>query len=166
MTPSRVWLLTGFFALGSVAAAAEPKWISLFDGKSLKGWKPLDGRAKFEVRDGTIVGIITEGVRLNSFIVTEDDSFTDFIFEAEFRCDVGINSGVQFRSSPPDEKVKRVYGYQYEIDPTPRALSAGLQEAGRRAWLTPTANKGEPRDSWVKAHGDIFKPGAGTCAPG
>lgn len=167
MTPARALLLTCFLAFGSAAAlGAEPKWISLFDGKSLKGWKPLDGRAKFEVRDGTIVGIITEGVRQNSFLVTEDDSFTDFIFEAEFRCDAGINSGVQFRSSPPDEKVKRVYGYQYEIDPTPRALTGGVQEEGgygRRGpdnWLAPDKSSGPDLEAWQKKHGDPLKVGA------
>ncbi|MEY4940720.1 MAG: hypothetical protein RIQ93_2455 [Verrucomicrobiota bacterium] len=152
-------------ALVSVAlAAAEPKWISLFDGKTLQGWKQLDGQAKFEVREGTIVGIVTESARQNSFLVTEDDSFVDFIFEAEFRCDLGINSGVQFRSRPADEKVKRVYGYQYEIDPTPRALTGGVQEEGgygRRGpdnWLAPDQSSGPARDEWVKKHGDPFKP--------
>ncbi len=144
-------------------AADKGKWISLFDGKTLKGWKQVDGTAKIEVRDGAIIGIVTEGA-LNTYIATEDTSFGDFIFECEFKCDPGINSGIQFRSRFAHGDIKRAYGYQYEIDPTPRALSAGLQEAGRRAWLTPTANKGEPRDSWVKAHGDIFKPGEWNTA--
>ncbi len=158
------------FVAGGLAAtvfsvrAAEGKWISLFDGKTLDGWKQLDGTAKFEVRDGTIVGIITPGVAKNSFLVTTDDTFTDFVFECEFRCDPGINSGVQFRSRPADEKVKRVYGYQYEIDPTPRALTGGVQEEGgygRRGpsnWLAPRDSKGELLAAWNKAHGDAFRP--------
>ena len=68
------------------------------------------------------------------------------------------------RSRAADEKVKRVYGYQYEIDPTPRALTGGVQEEGRRSWLAPTANHGAPRDEWEMfwkklpppGHHDIF----------
>jgi hypothetical protein len=161
----RPLLVIGIFAVvASSGLSADAKWVSLFDGKTLKGWKHLDGQAKFEVRDGAIVGIVTEGVAQNSFIVTEDDTFTDFVFECEFRCDPGLNSGVQFRSRPADEKVKRVYGTQYEIDPTTRALTGGVQEEGgygRRGpsnWLAPRDSKGELRDAWNKAHGDKFKP--------
>lgn len=148
---------------GALASAGEARWISLFDGKTLKGWKKVDGEARVEVRDGAIVGIVTPGAT-NTYIATEDDTFGDFVFECEFKCDAGINSGIQFRSRFGDATIKRAYGYQYEIDPTPRALTAGIQEAGRRAWLAPTANKGEPQQSWVKAHGDILKPGAWNTA--
>src|SRR4051812_18773114 len=111
-------------ALALLVGAAEvgdAKWISLFDGKTLNGWKHHGGKAKFEVRDGAIVGTIVEGEKVNSFIATEE-TFKDFVFECEFKADAGINSGIQIRSLPADEKVKRVYGLQYEIDPTSRAL--------------------------------------------
>ena len=151
-------------ALAGVAlapAAEKPKWVSLFDGKTLKGWKKIDGNAKVEVRDGAIVGIVTQGAE-NTFIATEDASYGDFIFECEFKSDAGNNSGVQFRSRFADDTIKHGYGYQYEIDPTPRALTGGLYEEGgkpRRGWLAPAKSSGEPRDAWAKAHGDRFKPG-------
>ncbi len=49
-----------FCTVGSLAAqSSEPpaEWTSLFDGKSLKGWKeaPFAGRGKVQVKDGTIV---------------------------------------------------------------------------------------------------------------
>ena len=153
------------FLVGAAARAAEEKWISLFDGKTLHGWKCVQGTSKFEVRDGAIVGTVTEGAKENTFYATEDDTFTDFIFEAEFRCDAAINSGVNFRSRPADEKVKRVYGLQYEIDPTPRALTGGVQEEGgygRRGkdnWLAPDESSGPLADAWRKAHGDPLKVG-------
>jgi hypothetical protein len=78
-----------------VAAAAEKKWTPLFDGKTFTGWKPLQGTAKYEIRDGAIIGIVTEGVPQNSFLTTEE-VFGDFIFECEFKAAPGINSGVQF----------------------------------------------------------------------
>jgi hypothetical protein len=138
--------------------AAEPKWRPLFDGKTLDGWKQLQGEAKFEVRDGAIVGIVAEGVPANSFLVTQE-LFGDFVFECEFKADAGINSGIQFRSAPPDGKErKRVYGYQFEIDPTPRALTGGLYEEGRRGWFQPPENKGDAKEAWNRKHGDKLKP--------
>jgi hypothetical protein len=137
--------------------AAQPKWTSLFDGKTLAGWKKI-GNAKFEVRDGAIVGIVTEGAQGNAFLVTEQ-VFGDFIFECEFKADPGINSGVQYRSVPPDEKVKRVYGYQFEIDPTPRGLTGGMYEEGRRGWFQPEKNNGEPQKEFAAKHASKFKAG-------
>jgi hypothetical protein len=154
---------TAGLALAAQGEEAE-KWVSLFDGKSLKGWKIVQGHAKFEVRDGAIVGLVTEGETQNTFLATEDASFTSFVFECEFRCDAAINSGVNFRSRPADEQVKRVYGLQYEIDPTPRALTGGVQEEGgygRRGkdnWLAPDESSGALLAEWQKAHGDQFKP--------
>lgn len=159
-------LSLGFFlAMASMAAAAdEAKWISLFDGKTLHGWKLVQGHAKFEVRDGAIVGLVTEGETQNTFLATEDASFTSFVFECEFRCEAAINSGVNFRSRPADAQVKRVYGLQYEIDPTARALTGGVQEEGgygRRGkdnWLAPDESSGPLLLAWQKQHGDQFKP--------
>lgn len=144
---------------GGAARAAEAKWQSLFDGKTLAGWKQMQGDAKFVVRDGAIVGTVTEGVPANSFMVTEE-LFGDFIFECEFKAAPGINSGVQFRSAPPDgAERKRLYGYQFEIDPTPRGLTGGLYEEGRRGWFQPSKNNGEPQQLWAKAHAAKLKMG-------
>jgi hypothetical protein len=152
-------LCSGFAAAVCAVAlqAAQPKWTSLFDGKTLKGWKQI-GAAKFVVRDGALVGIVTEGAQGNSFLVTEE-VFGDFNFECEFKADPGINSGIQYRSMPPDEKVKRVYGYQFEIDPTPRGLTGGMYEEGRRGWFQPEKNNGEPQKAFAAKHGQKFKAG-------
>lgn len=155
--PIRRLVLCSFllsFPLG-ISHAAE-NWISLFDGKTLKGWKPMQGTAKYEVRDGAIVGIVTEGVPQNSFLVT-DELYGDFILEGEFKAAAGINSGIQFRSAPANETTKRVHGYQFEIDPTPRGLTGGLYEEGRRGWFQPPANNGEPQKAWAAKHAAKFK---------
>lgn len=145
------------------AHAAEQKWSSLFDGTTLSGWKQLQGEAKYEVRDGAIVGVVTEGVPANSFLVTEE-LFGDFVFECEFKADAGINSGIQFRSAPANETVKRVHGYQFEIDPNPRALTGGLYEEGRRGWFRPEKNNGEPQKAWAAKHASKFKAGEWNTA--
>ena len=57
-------------------------WTNLFDGKSLKGWKPLAGKASFKVEDGAIVGTTVMNAGGNSFLVTEKE-YGDFILELD-----------------------------------------------------------------------------------
>jgi hypothetical protein len=154
---SFITFIIGLAASATALSAAE-KWTSLFDGKSLAGWKQVQDKAKYFVRDGAIVGVVTEGATQNSFLITEAE-FGDFIFECEFKAAPGINSGIQFRSHLADDKVKRLYGYQFEIDPTPRGLTGGFYEEGRRGWFVPSANNGDPQKAFAAAHAGQFKAG-------
>ncbi len=108
---------------------------TLFDGKTLNGWKQLGGAADYQVIDGAIVGATRPGVP-NSFLVTKQD-FADFILEFDVRQDVGpANSGVQFRShSTPAFENGRVHGYQADIDPSPRQWSGHIYEEAQRGWF-------------------------------
>lgn len=119
--------------MGGPVLAADPK--PLFDGKSLAGWKQLNGAADYRVIDGAIVGT-TRPDTPNSFLVTEK-TFSDFILEFEVRQAVGpTNSGVQFRSlSTPDFQNGRVRGYQADIDPSPRQWSGGIYDEAQRGWM-------------------------------
>jgi hypothetical protein len=49
---------------------AQEKWTKLFNGKDLTGWKPLNGKAKYEVKNGEIIGT-TVFKEPNSFMVTK-----------------------------------------------------------------------------------------------
>jgi hypothetical protein len=121
----------------ALASAHGGPWESLFDGKTLAGWKQLGGAAPYAVVDGAIVGTTIAGTP-NSFLATERD-FGDFIFECEILQEGGpTNSGVQFRSqSLPTYQNGRVHGYQLEIDPSDRAWSGGIYDEARRGWLYP-----------------------------
>jgi hypothetical protein len=119
----------------------------LFDGKSLSGWVQRGGKANYRVEDGCIVGTSVPNTP-NSFLCTEK-KYKDFVLEFDFKVDPALNSGVQIRShfvkegqtvESAGKKIKggqggRVYGYQVEIDPAPRAFTGGIYDEGRRAWL-------------------------------
>ena len=111
-------------------------WKPLFNGKDLTGWKQLNGKARYEVRNNEIVGI-TVPKEPNSFLVTEQ-TYGDFILELELFVDTSMNSGIQIRSlSKPDYQNGRVHGYQVEIDPSGRKWSGGIYDEARRGWLYP-----------------------------
>jgi hypothetical protein len=129
-------LLTTLLLIGSCFAPLIAQKQPLFNGKDLKGWKQLGGQSKFEVVKGEIVGTALAD-QPNSFLVPEG-TYSDFILEFEFWIDPASNSGVQIRSESKQEYQNgRVHGYQYELDPSPRAWSAGLYDEGRRDWLYP-----------------------------
>jgi len=148
----------------SIIASADPgkpaKAQSLFNGKDLKGWKQLNGKAKYEVRNGEIIGTTVPN-EPNSFLATEKD-YGDFILEVEFRVDSPMNSGIQFRSqSKPDYMNGRVHGYQIEIDPSPRAYSGGIYDEARRGWLytlesNPKAKSAFKNGRWNKYRVECF----------
>ena len=124
------------FSLSLISFSQSGGWQSLFNGKNLDGWKQLNGKAKFYVADGVIVGESVMG-EPNSFLATARD-YGDYVFEFEFKLDNSLNSGVQFRSlSRPDYRDGRVHGYQFEIDPSPRGWTGGIYDEARRDWLYP-----------------------------
>ena len=134
-------------------AQIKPGYKSLFDGKTLNGWKRLAGTAEYSVENGAIVGtnVATSG---NTFLVTEKE-YGDFVLEMDVKINnPKSNSGIQVRShfDPAGHEGKGlVYGKQFEIDPSDRKWSGGIYDEGRRDWLYPL-------DMNAKAK-DVFKVG-------
>jgi hypothetical protein len=126
--------------------ASDDGFVNLFDGKTLAGWEQHSGKAEYRVEDGAIVGKTVAGTD-NSFLCTKK-KYGDFVLEFEFKVHPEMNSGVQFRSEyytqettveingkPRKFPADRVFGYQYEIDPSERAFTAGVYDEARRGWL-------------------------------
>jgi hypothetical protein len=156
------------FFVASCGSPSGDGWTSLFDGKTLDGWKPMTGSAKYTVEDGTIVGATVAGSP-NSFLVTEKE-YGDFVLELEVKVDDSTsNSGIQFRShyNPQGNNGKgRVYGYQFELDPSPRKWTGGIYDEGRRDWLYPLSlnpsaqnafKQGEYNKVKIECIGDTLK---------
>jgi hypothetical protein len=138
MRTTRLLILTGLLFGSSLTSlqAQSGKWQNLFNGKDLTGWKQLNGKAKYEVVNGEIVGTTVRDTP-NSFLTTEKN-YGDFIFEVELLVDNSMNSGIQFRSeSKAGYREGKVHGYQMEVDPSDRAYSGGLYDESRRGWLYP-----------------------------
>jgi hypothetical protein len=132
-----------FLFLTASSFAQSNNWQSLFDGKTLNGWKQLTGTASYTVENGQIVGTTVQGSP-NSFLVSEQRFTGDFVLELEaMMTDTTTNSGVQFKSNfdaTANNGKGRVYGYQYDFDPSSRKWSGGIYDEGRREWLYPVSN--------------------------
>jgi hypothetical protein len=123
-------------------AQSNSGWVNLFDGQSLTGWNKITGSADYKIEDGAIVGITVPNSP-NTFLVT-DKEYGDFVLELEVKIeDTTSNSGIQFRSHYNPDKDNgrggkgRVYGYQYELDPSSRRWTGGVYDEARRDWLYP-----------------------------
>jgi hypothetical protein len=119
------------------APAGDEGFVALFDGKSLSGWKMVDGDAVFRVADTCIVAEVGSGK--GAFLRTEKSDYRDFILKLEVRLDTPCNSGIQFRSYQRGGN-GTMCGYQCEVDPSPRAWSGGIYYEGGRGWIYPLKN--------------------------
>jgi type 1 glutamine amidotransferase len=134
----------------ALAKDNDEGWVSLFDGKTLDGWVQINGTARYEVKDGTILGTTVEGSP-NSFLCTRKH-YSDFDLEFEVKVDSRLNSGVQIRSnSLPQYRNGRVHGYQVEISTNGNA--GFIYDEARRGWLSKDrsdekARKAFKEDQW------------------
>jgi hypothetical protein len=160
-------LLPLIVSLSTAFAADQDGFTPLFNGKNLDGWEQHSGKAEYRVEDGAVVGKTVSGTG-NSFLCTKK-LYGDFILEFEFKVAVEMNSGVQFRSEFSEKEftreingkskkfeADRVFGYQYEIDPSARAYTGGVYDEARRGWLfdlkdNEAARKAFKQGEWNKA---------------
>lgn len=137
------FLAVAFLFFTASCFAQSKNWQSLFDGKTLKGWKQLTGSAPYTVENGQIVGTTIQGSP-NSFLVSEQRFAGDFVLELEaMMTDTTTNSGVQFKSNfdaTANNGKGLVYGYQYDFDPSSRKWSGGIYDEARRQWLYPVSH--------------------------
>ena len=151
---------TAASALDAPASAADASkavvpsgWKLLFDGKTLGGWRQINGTAKYRAEGFAIVGTTAKGSP-NSFLCTEK-VYGDFELQLEVEVDPRLNSGIQIRSeSLPEYQNGRVHGYQVEI--AAAGYSGYIYDEARRAtWLNkdpsdPRAKAAFRRDAWNK----------------
>ena len=87
-------LLMSSLVLSNSKVEDEKGFVSLFDGKSLQGWKLVRGHGPgYIVKDGTLVCPADGGGNL----FTEKE-YANFIFRFEFKVEPGGNNGVGIRA--------------------------------------------------------------------
>ena len=108
--------LAGLFSATPLVAADNNGWVSLFDGKTLDGWRTSENPESFRVEDGIL---IADGPRAHLFYEgsLQDAKFKDFEMRIEVKTTPGANSGIffhtQFQDSGWPEK-----GYEVQINAT------------------------------------------------
>ena len=109
-------LLAFTLLLPAVAADSKDGWVSLFDGKSLDGWKANEKPETFSVKDGEIV---VRGERSHLFYTGEVNGhdFKNFELKVDIMAKKTSNSGVYFRTEfQPDGWPAK--GYEVQVNNT------------------------------------------------
>jgi hypothetical protein len=92
-------------------------WISLFDGKTLEGWKAGGNSRTFTVRDGMIVA---EGARSHLFYdgPAEGHDFMNFELKVDVKTVSDVDSGIYFHTEYQQEGIP-AKGYEIQINNRP-----------------------------------------------
>lgn len=154
MTSKNLARLACICMAGILAGSAQAaQWQDLINGSDLAGWEQVGGNARYEVKDGEIVGY-TVPDSPNSFLTTKKH-YSDFILEYETLVDPGMNSGVQIRSHVGSKGI--VEGYQIEVDPTQRRFTGGFYDEKRRKWMYPLSRNEKGRNAFQNGQWNHFR---------
>jgi hypothetical protein len=117
-----ICLVSGILAAGSLRAADKDDagWISLFDGKTLAGWKANENPDQWKVENGAIVA---SGPRSHLFYVGDDENhppeFESFHFKADVMTTPGSNSGIYFHTNWNEEQKHKRFpqtGFEAQVN--------------------------------------------------
>ena len=91
----------------------EPGFVSMVDGKTLKGWSTMPKKASqaWSVKKGVIVG---EGDKGRSYLVWENHDIADFEMKLCYKFPGKGNSGINLRAIP--DKTRRRAFQAYHVD--------------------------------------------------
>ena len=134
-----------------IAFAFPPKWTSLFDGKTIKGWHSYhkEGVVGWYVEDGAMTPDGTGGD-----LVT-DKEYENFDLEFEFKIPKGSNSGVVYKIiDNPDIKTTYMSGPEYQVIDDKGYLDA----EGKPYKLKDTQMTGADYDMIPPADFNVVKP--------
>lgn len=134
--PARTFFVPLILSL-RLAAADDPAFQSLFDGRSFEGWESPE-MSYWSIEDGAITGKITKEhpCTVNQYLVWKGGELADFELRLKSRLsgEGGINNGFQFRSRLlPDHDIA---GYQMDNNLKTDWLVRLYDEFGRHtlAW--------------------------------
>lgn len=96
-TPLFVVAAVSAAVLSASAADVEPGFTSLFDGKTLNGWKKAEeNQSAFKVENGAIVA---KGERCHLFYVGDEKPFKNFELRVDVMTKPNSNGGIYFHTA-------------------------------------------------------------------
>lgn len=111
---ARLLLTVAICGLAADAFADSPKWTSLWDGKTMKGWKASENASSWKITDGKLE---CKGPRSHLFYVGELQPMKDLEFECEVMTTPGSNAGIYFHTKYQEEGWPK-YGYECQVNIT------------------------------------------------
>ncbi len=133
-------------AADDISAPNDPAWVSLFDGKTLSGWKSMPmskQESKWEVKDGVL-----EGSGGQSMLYSPRGDYQNFKFRAEVKINDKGNSGMYVRT--PAEATF-MNGYEIQVN----ATHSDPIKTGSLYTLVHLMKSVTPPDTWFTQEIDV-----------
>lgn len=102
------------FPLFASAGEKPGEWVTIFDGKSLDGWKTNENPDSFKLVDGAIVA---NGPRSHLFYAGDEKPFVDFELQAEVMTKPNSNAGIYFHTKFQEEGWPK-HGFEAQVNNT------------------------------------------------
>lgn len=87
-------------------------WVTIFDGKSMDGWKINESQSSWKLTDGALVA---KGPRSHAFYVGDKEPFVNFEFKAEVMTKSNSNGGIFIHTTYQDEGWPK-QGYESQVN--------------------------------------------------
>ena len=133
------FLVAGLFAT-SLLNGASDGWVSMFDGKTLEGWKANERPESWSVKDGAIVG---DGEASHLFWMVR--ACENCEFKADVKISDGGNSGMYFRTAFGPGFPK---GYEAQVNSTHK----DPVKTGSLYNMVKIYDQLAPPDTWFNQH--------------
>lgn len=141
-------LTAAFLLFTATAVAALPdkdsEWTTMFDGKTLSGWKASEHKDSWKVEDGKLV---CHGERSHLFYDAGKEPFRNFEFECEVMTTPGSNAGIYFHTKYQEEGWPR-YGLECQVNVT----QGDPKKSGSLYGVVDVGNPGLKDNEWYKTY--------------
>ncbi len=132
----------------AAAGAAEPDgpgWVTIFDGKSLEGWKINEQPDTWKLQDGMLVA---HGERSHIFYVGDDKPFVNFELKVEVKAAPHSNGGIYFHSRFQETGWPK-YGHEAQVNNT---YDTDPKKSGSLYGIVDVTEQHIPDDTWWTEH--------------
>jgi hypothetical protein len=130
------------------ASAADPDkdgWVTIFDGKSLDGWKINESPDTWTLQDGMLVA---KGPRSHAFYVGDEKPFVNFELKVDVKAGPHSNGGIYFHTRYQDEDWPK-YGHEAQVNNT---YAHDPKKSGSLYGIVDVLYQNIPDDTWWTEH--------------
>jgi hypothetical protein len=103
-------------AVGKEASKDGEGWVTIFDGKSMDGWKINESPTSWKLAEGAL---IANGPRSHAFYVGDKEPFVNFEFKAEVMTKSNSNGGIFIHTAYQDKEWPK-QGYETQVNNSPK----------------------------------------------
>lgn len=110
--------VAALISVSALAVAADPAkekeegFVTIFDGKSLKGWKIGEHPESWTLKDGELIG---KGQRSHIFYVGDEKPFVNFELRVDAKTEENSNGGIYFHTKFQDVGWPK-YGFEAQVN--------------------------------------------------